>query len=176
MEDEITPARLRGLKGLVLPAVRWLPEEVLEVIEDAIAHRGLRVYSAGDCLPVRGMIASGCDPLIWHNRARQGYRQQRYADEQWREFRTTLGQQLLPLIDAPVQVYSERAVGRVYELEGGDLLLMVASWELEDICEVAIEGEGRATDMLSGRDLGEVDEIGRLTIPPAGWRVLRIAR
>ncbi len=176
MEGEITPEMLNSLKGLVLPAVRWLPEEVLEVIEDAIAHHGLRVYSAGDCLPIRGMIATNCDPLIWHNRARRGYRQQRYADEQWHEFRTTLGQQLLPLIDAPVQVYSERAVGRVYELEGGDLLLMVASWELEDICEVAIEGEGRATDMLSGRELGEVDKIGRLTIPPAGWRVLRITR
>ena len=176
MEDELTPERLRELKALVLPAVGWLPSPVLSTVERAIAKDGLRVLSAGECLAVRGMVASGCDPMIWHNRARRGYRQEVYANEQWQECRTTIAHHLLPLIDVPVQVYSERAVGRVYEIDGGDLMLMVASWELDDICEVAIEGEGYATDMLSGRELGEVNQIGRLTIPPAGWRILRITR
>jgi hypothetical protein len=113
--------------------------------------------------------------LIWHEHASRGYRQERYADEQWQDFRNTLAQHLLPLIGSSVRVYSERAVGRLYDLEDGDQLLLVASWDLDDICEVAIEGEGRATDMLSGRELGAVDDIGRLTVPPAGWRVLRIS-
>lgn len=176
METDLTPARLRHLQALILPAVRWLSESAAAALEDAISQRGLRVLAAGECVTVRGMIASGCDPMIWHNRARRGYRQQRYADEQWQEFRTTLAHHLLPLIDAPVRVYSERAVGRLYDLEDGDRMLLVASWDLESLCEVAIEGRGRATDMLSGRELGEVDEIGRLTVPPAGWRVLRITR
>ncbi len=176
MEDELTPERLASLKALVLPEVRWLPGSVREMIESAISRGGLRAFSAGDCVALRGMVASGCDPLIWHNWVRRGYRQERYANEQWQEFRTTLSHHLLPLSEAPVGVYSERAIGRVYELDDGDLMLMVASWDLDGLCEVAIEGEGRATDMLSGRELGEVDQIGRLTIPQAGWRVLRITR
>lgn len=175
MEDEITPQTLRRLKALVLPSVRWLSDSALSAIEDAIAHEGLRALAAGECVTVRGMIASGCDPLIWHNRARRGYRQERYANEQWSEFRNTLAHHLLPLIDAPVRVYSERAVGRLYDLDNGDQILLVTSWDLENLCEVAIEGEGRATDLISGRELGAVEEIGRLTVPPAGWRVLRIS-
>jgi len=176
METGVSQETLAGYDALVVPAVRWLSDSVLSAIERAIAHDGLRVLAAGECMTVRGMVAGGCDPLIWHNRARRGYRQERYADEQWAEVRNTLAHNLLPLIDAPVRVYSERAVGRLYDLADGDQMLLIASWDLENISEVAIEGEGNATDMLSGRELGPIDEIGRLTVPPAGWRVLRIAR
>ncbi len=175
-EDQLTPELLGRLEALVLPAVRFLTDSAAEAIEAAIAQTGLRALAAGKCVPMRGMIAGGCDPLIWHAWARRGYRQEKYADEQWREFSNTLAHHLQPLIDAPVRVYSERAIGRLYELDGGDLLLMIASWDLEDLSEVAIEGEGEATDLLSGREMGEINDLGRLTIPPAGWRVLRIVR
>ncbi|MGI5820223.1 MAG: hypothetical protein ACOX9R_19220 [Armatimonadota bacterium] len=176
METSITPERLARLKALVLPSVRWLSASALSAIERAIAERDLVVLAAGECVTVRGMTASGCDPLIWHNRARRGYRQERYADQQWSEVRNTLAPHLLPLIDAPVRVYSDRAIGRVYALDGGGQMLMVVSWDLEDLCEVAVEGEGRATDLLSGREMGALNDLGRLTVPPAGWRVLRVSQ
>lgn len=176
MEADLTPERLEGLKALVLPEVRWLSASALSAIEDAIAEHGLRVLSAGDCVSIRGMTDSGCDPLIWHSWVRRGYRQEEHADRQWQEFRNTLAHDLVPLIDASVRVYSERAIGRLYEIGDNEWMLMVTSWDLHDICEVAIEGEGRATDMLSGRELGAIDDIGRLTVPPAGWRVLRITQ
>jgi len=175
MEDELDPQRLRGLGALVLPAVRFLTDSAATMIEQAGAESALRVLAAGQCLPLRGMVNSGCDPLIWHNWARRGYRQERHANEQWHEFRNVLAHQLIPLIQAPVRVYSERAVGRLFDIGDGQMMLMVASWDLEELGEVAVEGSGRATDMLSGREMGQVADIGRLTIPPAGWRVLRIS-
>lgn len=176
MEPDLSREALKRFDALVLPAVRWLPTSALSAIEAAIAQDGLHVLAAGECATVRGMIAGGCDPLIWHNRARRGYRQERYANEQWSDFRNTLAHHLVSLIDAPVRVYSDRAVGRLFDLEDGDRMLLIASWDLENICEVAIEGEGKATDMLSGRELGAINDLGRLTVPPAGWRVLRITR
>lgn len=175
-EEETTPARLSELSALVLPAVPFLTESAATAIEQAIGEHGLRVLAAGQCVGLVGMIPTECDPLIWHDWARRGYRQQEHADAQWQNVRTTIAHELLPLIDAPVRVYSELAVSRLYELEDGDLMLMVASWDLDEIIEVAIEGVGEATDMLSGRSQGRTSQIGRLTIPPAGWRVLRISR
>ena len=174
MESDITADRLRGFRALILPSVRYLSESAAQIIEDTAAHTNLQVLGAGECLPLRGMVLSACDPLIWHNWARRGYRQERYANLQWQEARSTLIQRLLPLVEAPVRVYSERAIGQAFSLGDGDLLLMVTSWDLDDICEVAVEGEGTATDMLSGRDIGPLNDLGRITVPPAGWRVLRI--
>lgn len=176
MEDELTPEKLRGLRGLVVPAVRFLRADIAEAIERAIAETGLVALAAGECLHLRGMVRTDCDPLIWHTWASRGYRQEQYANLQWLEARNALLPHLLPLASAPVRVYSDRAIARHYGLPGGDLLLLVASWDLDNITEAAIEGEGRATDLLSGRELGPVEEIGRLTINPAGWRVLRIER
>lgn len=176
MEDELTPQRLRGLRALVVPAVRFLHADAAAAIERAIAETGLVALAAGECVPLRGMVSTDCDPLIWHTWASRGYRQEHYANRQWLEARNTLLPQLLPMVAAPVRVYSDRAIARHYALPDGDLLLLVASWELEDITEVAIEGEGRATDLLSGRELGTIAAIGRLTINPAGWRVLRVSR
>ncbi|MFW6438353.1 MAG: hypothetical protein ACOCZ7_04990, partial [Armatimonadota bacterium] len=164
METELSQELLSRFDALILPAVRWLSDSALSTIEHAISHEGLHVVAAGECLTVRGMIASGCDPLIWHNRARRGYRQERYADEQWQECRTTIAPHVLPVVEAPVGVYSERAVGRLYDLDDGDQMLLIVSWDLEDLCEVAVEGEGDAIDMLSGRELGPLDEVGRLTV------------
>ncbi len=174
METELTLERLEDLEALVMPEVRWLSESALSTLEDAIANRGLRVFSSGGCLKIRGMISSGCDPLIWHEYARRGYRQEARADERWNDFRNTLGPEIQPLVDAPAHVYSPWVVGKLYSIGEDRLMLLIASWDLDDICEVAIEGDGRATDMLSGRELGPLDEVGRLTVPPAGWRVLEI--
>lgn len=176
METGLSRKALRDYRVLILAEVRWLTESVVAAIEEAIGRDGLLVVAAGECVNVRGMISTGCDPLIWHDRARRGYRQERYANEQWQECRTTIGRHILPFAEMPVSVYSERAIGRLYDLDDGDQMLLIASWDLEEICEVAIEGEGVAVDMLSGRELGAINEIGRLTIPPAGWRVLRIVR
>ncbi len=176
MEEELSPERLRRLKALILPAVRFLTESAAAAIETAVAETGLRALAAGECVPLRGMIASGCDPMIWHTWASRGYRQEEYADEQWAEVRNTMTHHLLPLVEEPARVYSERAIGQLYEIDGGDLLLMIASWDLDELTEVAVEGPGRATDVLSGRELGTLDELGRLTIPPAGWRVLRVSQ
>lgn len=175
MEDELTPQRLRGLRALVLPAVRFLRQDIAAAIEQAIGETGLVAVAAGECVPLRGMVSTNCDPLIWHTWASRGYRQERYANLQWLEARDTLLPHLLPLAGAPVRVYSDRAIARYYELPDGDLLLMVASWDLENIIEVAIDGEGTATDLMSGREMGAVADVGRLTINPAGWRVLRIS-
>ncbi len=176
METDLSREMLRRFDALVLPEVRWLSDSALGAIEDAIGRDALRAVAAGECMTVRGMTGTSYDALIWHDAARRGYRQEQYADEQWHEFRTNLSHHLLPLIDGPVCVYCERTVGRVYDLEDGDRMLIVTSWDLNDLCEFALEGEGLATDMLSGRELGTIDEIGRLTVPPAGWRVLRISR
>ncbi|MGC9316473.1 MAG: hypothetical protein ACP5KN_00385 [Armatimonadota bacterium] len=176
MEDDLAAERLGGLRALVLPAVRFLSEAAASAIEQAMGAAGLQVFSAGECVPLRGMTNARCDPLIWHRRAARGYRQERYANQQWQEVRTTLATHLRPLVEAPVQVYSERAIGRLYDLSDGDMMLMIASWDLEEITEVAVEGEGRMMDMISGRDLGPIAELGRLTIQPAGWRVLRITQ
>ncbi|MGD9495079.1 MAG: hypothetical protein AB7Y46_02090 [Armatimonadota bacterium] len=176
MEDELTPERLRRFEALVLPSVRFLTETGARAIESAIAQTGLRAFAAGECLSLRGMIASGCDPLIWHRWASRGYRQERYADEQAAELRNTLGHHLEPLIAAPARVYSERAVGQLYGISGtSDLLMIIVSWDLSELTEVAVEGRGTAVDLLSGRELGVLDELGRLAVPPAGWRVLRVS-
>lgn len=175
MEDEITADRLRRLQALILPNVRFLTASVATAIEEAVAQTGLRALAAGECVPLRGMIVTNCDPLIWHRWASRGYRQERYANEQWRECQTTLASHLLPLIDAPARVYSELALGQLYQLDDGDLLFMIANWDLNELIEVAVEGDVEANDLLSGRKLGRLDDLGRLTIPPAGWRVLRLS-
>lgn len=176
MEDEITPERLETLRAVVLPATRFLTESAMQALQQAVGDSGLLVLAAGDCPPMRGMVTTDCDPLIWHRWAARGYRQERYAEQQWFEVRRKLSPRLQPVIEAPVRVYSERAIGCCWRLEDGDLMVMIASWDLEDLTEVAIEGEGRATDMITGRDLGPTSEVGRLTIPQAGWRVLRVSR
>ena len=174
MEDELTAERLGSFKALLLPATEFLSAPAAAAIEEAIAQTGLRSLAAGRCVPLQGMIKADCDPLLWHYWAARGYRQEVRASDQCDELRALL-LSLLPLIDARVCAYSDRVVSRSYLIDDDDVLLMIASWDLHDICEVAIEGEGRATDLLSGRDLGDVSDLGRLTVQPAGWRVLRIA-
>ncbi|MFW5868210.1 MAG: hypothetical protein ACOCX2_10365, partial [Armatimonadota bacterium] len=70
METDVSRELLGRFDALILPAVRWVSDSALSAIEYAISHEGLRVIAAGECLAIRGMISSGCDPLIWHNRAR----------------------------------------------------------------------------------------------------------
>lgn len=175
MESDLTTEKLRNYRALLLPEVCHLSEAAAKATEEAIAQTGLRALAIGRCVALRGMINIECDPLIWHRWAARGYRQEAHADEQWNECRSTLCEHLVALIDTPVRVYSDRVIGRLYGLDDDEMLLMVASWDLRDICEAVVEGEGQATDLLSGRELGGVADIGRLTVPPAGWRVLRIS-
>jgi hypothetical protein len=175
LESDLTPETLADFDALLLPAVGYLSQPAASIIEEEISEKGLRALALGPCVRLRGMISTECNPLIWHNSVSRGYRQQEHADGQWQEARDILPDRLRGLMSAPVRVYSDRVISRLYHLDDGELLLMVASWDLRDTCEVAIEGEGRATDLLSGRDLGTVDSLGRLTVQPAGWRILKIS-
>ncbi len=176
LESDISQTRLRDFRAVVMPAVEFLCEPAASAIEAAIARTGLRALAAGACVPLTGMIETDYDPFVWHRWAARGYRQETHADEQVQELRRSLAERLLPLIDAPVRIYSDRAISRLYRYRDDELLLMVASWDLHEISEVAIEGEGLATDLLSGRVLGRINDLRRLTLPPAGWRVLKVSR
>jgi hypothetical protein len=176
MEDDLTPQRLGQLDALVLPAVRFITESAAQAIEAAVADRGLRAVATGPHPPLKGVIEAPCDPLIWHRWASEGYRQEEHLNEQWREVALHLVPLVRPAVGASVQVFSERVISRLYRLEGGDLLVMIANWDLHEPVEVVVEGRGRATDAVTGEDLGKLEEGRALTVLPAGWRVLRVAQ
>ncbi len=176
MEDELTPERLGQLDALVLPAARFLTESAAGAIEEAVAHGGLRAVVCGPHLPLKGAVEAPCDPLIWHRWASEGYRQEEHLNEQWLEIKLHLLPLLRPVVHAPVQVFSERAISRVYRIPGGALLVMIANWDLHQPVEAAVEGHGTLTDALSGQSLGELDGSMILTVPAAGWRVLTVAK
>ena len=177
MEDDLV-GRLGQLDALVLPAVRFLSESAARAIEGAVADDGLRAVAVGPQLPLKGAVESPCDPLIWHRWASQGYRQEEHLNDQWREIALHLIPLLRPAVRAPVQVFSEQAIAKLYRVEGGDLLVMIANWDLDEPTEVVVEGSrpGGTTDAISGRDLGKLEEGISLEVPPAGWRVIRVAR
>jgi len=176
MEDDVAPERLAQLDALVLPAVRFLTESAARAVEGAVAGDGLRAVAVGPQLPLKGAVESPCDPLIWHRWASKGYRQEEHLNEQWREIALHLIPLLRPAVRAPVQVFSEQAIAKLYRVEGGDLLVMIANWDLDEPREVVLEGRGSATDAISGRKLGKLAEGLSLEVPPAGWRVLRVGR
>lgn len=175
MEDEVTPQRLKSLRALVLPAVRFLTQSAASGLEQAAAE-GLALLTAGPCLPLRGAVATDCNPHVFRRAAVQGYHQEQYLNEQWLEVQRRLLPVLEPHVQAPVRVYGDQVVGQIQRLQDGSLLVFVVNWNLHAAAEAALEGGGRVTDALSGRELGELRSALTLTVPPAGWRVLRVVR
>ena len=55
---------------------------------------------------------------------------------------------------------------------------MIPNWDLAAPWVVVVAGArpGGTTDAISGRDLGKLEEGISLEVPPAGWRVIRVAR
>ena len=175
MEDEVSSQRLAGLNCLVLPAVRFLTRSAAQAIEDAVADDQLTAVTVGPHLPLKGAIEAPCDPLLWHRWAAKGYRQEEYLNEQ----RRLLGVHLLPLVRpalrTPIRLFSEGVIAKLYRIEGGDLLVMIANWDLQHPTQVVVEGRGSATDLLAAKELGKLDKGLSLMVPPAGWRLLRVA-
>ncbi len=176
LEDEITPERLARLDVLVLPATRFLTDSAAQAIEQAITTDGLQVLTAGECAPLDGAVATGCDPHVFRRWAIRGYRQEEHLNQQWAEVRAKLLPHLLPLVEAPVRVHGDTAIGQAHRLEDGSLMVLVTNWDLHESTEVVIEGAGQARDAFTGESIGDLAQARTISIAPASWRIIRVER
>lgn len=176
LEDEITPERLARLDALVLPSTRFLTVSAAQAIERAIAMQGLQVLTAGNCAPLDGALATGCDPHVFRRAAIRGYRQEEYLNRQWADVRAKLLPHLLPLVEAPVRIHGDSVIGQTHRLEDGTLLTLVTNWDLHESAEAVIEGSGQARDALTNEKIGDLAQARTIEIAPAGWRIIRIER
>jgi hypothetical protein len=176
LEDEITPERLGRLDALVLPATRFLTNSAARAIERVIAMEGLQVFTAGECAPLVGAVATDCDPHVFRRWAIRGYRQEERLNRQWAEVRATLLPHLLPLVKAPVRIHGDSVIGQTHRLEDGTLLTLVTNWDLHESAAAVIEGSGQARDALTGEKIGDLAQARTVTVAPAGWRIIRVER
>ncbi len=174
MEDEIADGALDGLQALVLPSVRFLSASAHEAITRA-AVNGTAVLVAGECVEIDNAHPLDYDVTFWHRMIRSGYRLRSNMDAHYQEAERGLLPLLRRLVDQEVTVHSPMGISKLYELPRRKLL-MVANWDLKQATWAEIEARShfRATDALTGGELGDVGEGKTLTVPiaPADWRVL----
>ena len=137
---------------------------------------GLQVFTAGECAPLDGAVATDCDPHIFRRWAIRGYRQEEHLNRQWSEVRAKLLPHLLPLVKAPVRIHGDSVIGQTHRLEDGSLLALVTNWDLHESAEAVIEGSGLARDALSNEEIGDLAKARTITVAPAGWRIIRVQR
>lgn len=176
MEDEIADGALDGLKALIVPAVRFLSKSAHDAIQTAAAA-GLRVHTAGSCVPIAGAEPVDYDVTYWHRRIQSGYRQIKHLNAQYAGAEKVLLPRVRDQVDAPVTVSSPMGISKLYNV-GDDLVLMIANWDLHAPAEATITGANAYTvvDVLGGEKVGNLGDAAelRLAIPPAGWRILKL--
>jgi hypothetical protein len=176
MEDEVLDGALDGLEVLIVPAARFLSESAHSAIEHAAAA-GMAVYTAGPCVAIAGAETVDYDVTYWHRRIRAGHRQIKYLNTQYAEAQEELLPQVRERVETPITVASRRGISKLYSV-GDDLVLMIANWDLHAPTDATLESRNgyAVVDALSGEKVGDVRGDAQLTvsIPPAGWRVLRL--
>jgi len=179
MEDEIANGALEGLKALIVPAVRFLSKNAHEAIEKA-AVAGMKVYTAGACVQITGAEAVDYDVTYWHRYIQAGYRQIKRLNTHYAEAEKYLLPLVREQIAPPVTVSSRMGISKLYNVKDG-LVLMITNWALDAPAEAKITCMNTYTvvDMLSNEKVGNLGDLARVslftvTIPPAGWRILKL--
>lgn len=176
MEDELDNDILDGVRVLIVPSARFLSQSAHQTLEQATAA-GMATFVCGDCVAIRGARSVDHDVTYWHRRIQAGYRQIRYLDTHYADAEKELLPLLRGQIQDPVTVSSRCGIGKLYHL-GDALMVMVANWALDTptTAELSAAESRQLTDMLSGESLGTLAPGTALTvtIPQAGWRVLKL--
>jgi len=176
MEDEIAGGALDGLKALILPGARFLSESAHGAIEKAGAA-GMKVYTAGSCAPIAGAEAVDYDVRYWHRQIQAGYRQRKYLDSHYAGAEKDLLPRVRHQVNPPATISSPMGISKLYNV-GGDLILMIANWDLHAATEATVAARKKCTvlDMLTGDNAGNLGGGVQLTVsvPPGGWRILRL--
>lgn len=178
MEPDLQKEALSELDVLILPSVRFVTESTSAALQE-IAERGVKVIALGDTAEIAGIERHPHDVTFWHRCIREGYRQTTNLDLHYE----LAERELLPLIrthaSAPVAVSAQHSISALHQI-GNDLLLMAANWSRSEVDEAVLEAHEQLAmvDVESGKNLGLVSAGKGLnvSIPSAGWRVIRLSR
>ncbi|MBT3379645.1 MAG: hypothetical protein HN742_23565 [Lentisphaerae bacterium] len=176
MESDLPAAAAADLDVLILPSIRFVSQAAADALETAMAS-GTAVVALGETVDIPGATRPAHDVTFWHRCIRDGYRQSSNLDLHYENAE----EHLLPLIRSlspgPVAVSAQHSVSALHCV-GKDLLLMAANWLRTETDDVVLTAQRpfRITDAESGEDLGIVSANAKRTVsvPPAGWRVLRV--
>lgn len=173
LEPTLRPDTLESLDVLLLTGVTQLTKPSAVLLESAVATGKLTLMTDAGCLKLKGARRLTFDQDAWYEKQLKGYRQPVHLDRQARDIREHLLSELDLSSLQPATVSSHALLAKIFRDENQDLLVFLVNWDLEreTRAQLRFDIPRRLRDCL-GKEVWPQHQTHRVTVEPAGWRVL----